>query len=1394
MNWDPGDRALDFFLIVSTGVAFLSGAAWLAAWGLSRRPATRHLILVSALFCCLGMPALAMIFTAAGWALVAIPLLPPHPEEWHSARAQVMATRRWATHEPYRPDTTALNRTSAREPGVLLGASPYGLHPSHPEIGRSRLGVAGGMRPAVAGGVAGSADKPPGVLDPERAVSPNPRSTRHGLAATLVLLASGCGSLLLLLNLARNCWRIRRLCRASGAPVAERLQRLADDVGRLLGVRQLPRVIVSVRAVTPCAVGFRRPVVVLPERLIEAVSRDEMRDVLMHEMAHIRRRDHIIVLLQELARALYWPIPTIHGLIHELGQAREELCDNHVLRCRDAISYGETLLHVAELSFEARPLGATVGILHWKSALERRIAGLLDQRRSTMTRSSSWVACLVALAFIGGGTVASATRFIAARGTDQPASGEAPAPAPAARQPDARAAAKPAVVDEKPKPPPRKSILIHALGPDGQPMAGVNIHRSVWTRKPVEDRNLDRKTDEKGEVPFDVPETLYIFRLWATAEGYVPLFAHWEENEDPERSLPAEFTFHLRKGTVIGGVIRDEDGRPIRGTKVEVQYKSGGEADGRATPNSWLATGEDARTTDDEGRWSLDNVPAGDKVSVLLNLNHPEFISDRNWGSLQEAQGVTMEALRARTATITMRRGVSVTGTVTDPHGRPVAGAVVVRGERPYWEWGSQEVRTDAQGVYRLPSLPRGPLTITVVAPGWMPSQRKVELRPNMEPVDFPLGSGKALRLRFVDRLGKSVAGVEVQIAKWRGNEALYNHRHPNVVDTQIPHQSDKDGIYQWSWAPDDSVKYTFWKEGYARQETALVADDAEQTITLHSKLRIAGKVTDAATGQPVTSVTAMPVLEFAPGNLHVERQDAETFPGGSYSLEVERTDVAYRVRVEAEGYRSAMSDAVRVGVLKPTLDFRLERATALKGRVVDAQGQPAAGARVYLATDSQMLGIEGQDEDAWSSNQRVVTDGRGAFVFPAQFERYSLVVLHDSGYAEVHREPDDQPGELTLGAWAQVEGRLMEAGRPIPMAWVHLWPMRTRSQSAPHIQDGLSAKTDQAGHFVFPRVPPLKASVRPFLSVWKESPIRSSRSVPLDIRPGQTIELDLGGAGVTVSGRVIPTGDPAVKIDIPKSLNYLIRREPGIEPPTEIRSLGFDVRRGWNGAWTDTREGHDYRETLDYHFVTLDPAGRFQIGGVPAGDYDFAIALYQPPEGGCLVSPVGTRIVRVRVTQDAARTGTFDLGEIPVAVRAGPRPGEVAPDLAFTTFTGEAVKLSELRGRYVLIDFWATWCGPCVQALPAVRKLHETYGAGDRLVVLGLSLDEDPHTARRFIQDQRIPWTQGSLGGRADAPALTRYAVVSVPAYFLIGPDGELIRSSQSIEEISEALRRALP
>ncbi len=153
-----------------------------------------------------------------------------------------------------------------------------------------------------------------------------------------------------------SCLRVGWLRRSSRPLRDPSLHCLLAEAAHALGIRQLPRAFVSHHATAPMAVGFRKPVIILPDRLIGAVTHDELRDVLLHEAAHVRRRDPQVVFVQELARVLFWPIVPVHGLLGELARAREELCDNHVLQGRDALSYGETLLHLAELSLQARPL------------------------------------------------------------------------------------------------------------------------------------------------------------------------------------------------------------------------------------------------------------------------------------------------------------------------------------------------------------------------------------------------------------------------------------------------------------------------------------------------------------------------------------------------------------------------------------------------------------------------------------------------------------------------------------------------------------------------------------------------------------------------------------------------------------------------------------------------------------------------------------------------------------------------------------------------------------------------------------------------------------------------------------------------------------------------------
>jgi uncharacterized GH25 family protein len=392
-----------------------------------------------------------------------------------------------------------------------------------------------------------------------------------------------------------------------------------------------------------------------------------------------------------------------------------------------------------------------------------------------------------------------------------------------------------AVGEVKGDPTAKRVLRVRVVLPDGKPAAGAKIQAAIWAKEPTK-TNQDYVCDAQGQAIVELPKSIDILRLWARMDGYVPLFAHWESQElKAGGRIPAEFTFKLEKGTVIGGFVKNEDGQPIAGAKVEVRLPTSmDEQQKRVLFTTWLAEGEEARTTDAQGRWTLDNVPKGDNVEVTVRLSHPDYISDYRWGVMQHEAKVTTAMLRQQTGTIVMARGIRVTGSVTNPSGKPVPGAVVVWGDDPYMMEGSQEVRTDERGIYRFPPLPPMPTTVTVMAEGRAPELKKVAITRENPPVDFQLKPGKTLRLRFVDNSGKPVPEVYVGINGWRGGKSLYNEKHPNVLDTKIPRQADKNGLYEWTWAPEDAVEYGFGKEGYRTiEDQSIIADGRDHEIRL---------------------------------------------------------------------------------------------------------------------------------------------------------------------------------------------------------------------------------------------------------------------------------------------------------------------------------------------------------------------------------------------------------------------------------------------------------------------------------------------------------------------------------------------------------------------------------
>jgi peroxiredoxin len=139
---------------------------------------------------------------------------------------------------------------------------------------------------------------------------------------------------------------------------------------------------------------------------------------------------------------------------------------------------------------------------------------------------------------------------------------------------------------------------------------------------------------------------------------------------------------------------------------------------------------------------------------------------------------------------------------------------------------------------------------------------------------------------------------------------------------------------------------------------------------------------------------------------------------------------------------------------------------------------------------------------------------------------------------------------------------------------------------------------------------------------------------------------------------------------------------------------------------------------------------------------------------------------------------------------------GQEAPDFTATDLNGQEITLSELRGEYVLLEFWATWCGPCIPEIPYLKEMDEMYGESG-LRIVGISIDRDEKTLREFISEREMGWPQIYVEDSWSGGINRLYNVSGIPRMYLIDPEGYIaardLRGEEMVTTISGFLEDSL-
>ena len=287
------------------------------------------------------------------------------------------------------------------------------------------------------------------------------------------------------------------------------------------------------------------------------------------------------------------------------------------------------------------------------------------------------------------------------------------------------------------------------------------------------------------------------------------------------------------------------------------------------------------------------------------------------------------------------------------------------------------------------------------------------------------------------------------------------------------------------------------------------------------------------------------------------------------------------------------------------------------------------------------------------------------------------------------------------------------------------------------------------------------------------------------------------GGTAITdtsqVSGTIVQMGDGrtvAIRSPDQAQIQVIEGRDvtPNFAPPGDARITGVATHNGQpiSDVYISSYVlADDPMNSVSASSTKTDKEGRFKLRDLPSAR--IAIRFYKmirPGSGGTRWSKIDT--VDLRDKKELSYMAELDMEDRPAL-----SVGDIAPEFEAKRLNGSTFRLADYRDKKaVLIDFWATWCPPCVDEIPTIKSIAETY-RDQGLEVVGVSLDRDEQALRNFVKEGMLSYVQVFDKEKSDTIAKS-YGVWGIPSVFLVDKNG-VINAMKLRGDRTEAAVKAL-